>query len=354
MKFSIYLNAQTPDRSKDREVIEAVIAQAKLADENGFVGVCLTEHHFTGYNTYGNPFMFGSFLAPQLKNMHIVLSVAVPGLWNPFNFAESCNLLDMLTAGKCVIGVGVGGSPREYEGLGRDTADRGKLMDQVVEIALKAMDKTDEDPPVDGTTDHSAGVLTRRIMPGSFTEPRPRFARGALSDESIVDTARRGWALQTARAEAPEIGRRLGLYRQTLRDSGHDQETIEWAERWSLVQKIIFVGETDEHALEAVQAPLDFLDRETQKTFAMPSGSKFTNSVVGVSAADRQGFMDKAMIIGSAESVSRQIAEYRAAGVDHLACVFLFGQLDVAEAEKSMSRFINDVMPKFSDSADDE
>ena len=210
----------------------------------------------------------------------------------------------MLTRGRCVIGVGVGGSPREYEGLGRDTADRGKLMDQVLEIALKAWTRPTRTRRVDGTTDHSAGILTRRIMPGSFTEPRPRFARGALSDESIVDTARRGWALQTARAEAPEIGRRLGLYRQTLRDSGHDQETIEWAERWCLVQKIIFVGETDEHALEAVQAPLDFLDRETQKTFATPSGSKFTNSVVGVSAADRQGFMDKAMIIGSAESVS--------------------------------------------------
>ena len=348
MRFSVYLNAQTPDRSKDLEVIEAVTAQAKLADDNGFVGVCLTEHHFTGYNTYGNPFMFGSYLAPQLQNLHVILSVAVPGLWNPLNFAESCNLLDMLTRGRCVIGVGVGGSPKEYEGLGRDTQQRGPLMDRVLDIAIAAMDRTDDDPPLDATTDYSSGTLTRRIMPGSFTEPRPRFARGALSDESIVDTARRGWALQTARAEAPEIGRRLALYRQTLGESGHDQATVDWAQEWSMVQKIVFVGQTDEQALEAIQAPLDYMDRETQRTFATAGGSQFTNTVVGVSASDRADFIDKAMIVGSADTVARQIAEYQDAGVDHLACVFLFGQIDPGEAEKSMRRFIDDVMPRFS------
>ena len=83
-----------------------------------FLSVCLTEHHFTGYNTYGNPFVFGAFLAGQLTNLHVVLSVAVPGLQNPMNFAEGCNLLDMLTKGRCVIGVGTGGSPRSTRASG--------------------------------------------------------------------------------------------------------------------------------------------------------------------------------------------------------------------------------------------
>ena len=151
--------------------------------------MCLTEHHFTGYNTYGNPFTFGAYLAPQLQNAHVVLSVAVPALWNPMNFAEAVNTLDLLTRGRCVIGVGTGGSPQEYKGLGRDPAQRGALMEEVIDIALAAMAKEDDDPELPYSTPHSAGVLTRRIMPGSFTRPHPRFARASLSDEGIVGTA---------------------------------------------------------------------------------------------------------------------------------------------------------------------
>ena len=146
MRFSIYLNAQSPGPEHDLDVIDAITAQAVLADQSGFAGMCLTEHHFTGYNTYGNPFTFGAYLAPQLQNAHVVLSVAVPALWNPMNFAEAVNTLDLLTRGRCVIGVGTGGSPQEYKGLGRDPAQRGALMEEVIDIALEAMAKDEDDP----------------------------------------------------------------------------------------------------------------------------------------------------------------------------------------------------------------
>jgi alkanesulfonate monooxygenase SsuD/methylene tetrahydromethanopterin reductase-like flavin-dependent oxidoreductase (luciferase family) len=47
MRFSIYLNAQSPGPAHDLDVIDAITAQAVLADQSGFAGVCLTEHHFT-------------------------------------------------------------------------------------------------------------------------------------------------------------------------------------------------------------------------------------------------------------------------------------------------------------------
>src|SRR6202020_1895514 len=119
MLFSIYLNAQSPGPEHDLDVVDAITAQAWLADQSAFAGICLTEHHFTGYNTYGNPVTFGAYLAPQLQNAHVVLSVAVPALWNPMNFAEAVNTLDLLTRGRCVIGVGTGGAPPEDKGRRR-------------------------------------------------------------------------------------------------------------------------------------------------------------------------------------------------------------------------------------------
>jgi alkanesulfonate monooxygenase SsuD/methylene tetrahydromethanopterin reductase-like flavin-dependent oxidoreductase (luciferase family) len=349
MRFSIYLNAQSPGPEHDLDVVDAITAQAVLADRSGFAGVCLTEHHFTGYNTYGNPFTFGAYLAPQLQSAHVVLSVAVPALWNPMNFAEAVNTLDLLTRGRCVIGVGTGGSPQEYKGLGRDPAQRGALMDEVIDIALAAMAKDDDDPELPYSTPHSAGVLTRRIMPGSFTRPRPRFARASLSDEGIASTASRGWALMTAREAAQETARKMALYHATLDAAGHDEATLAFCREWSMVQKMIYVGESDEQALADVDEPLNYLARQSSKSFGGSAESAgFKNSIVGVSAVDREGFLNKAMIVGGPETVAKSIAEYQAAGVDHLTLVFIYGQLNPALAAASLRRFIDSVMPRFS------
>lgn len=350
MRFSIYLNAQSPSADHDLAIIDAVTEQALVADRNGFESVCLTEHHFTGYNTYGNPFAFGAYLAPQLQNLHVVLSVAVPALWNPMNFAEACNTLDLLTRGKCLIGVGTGGSPQEYKGLGREPSQRGPLMDEVIRIAQEAMAKTNDDPDLAYDTPHSTGVLTRRIMPASFTPGGPRFARAALSDEGIVYTAEHGWTLMTAREGVAEIGRKWRLYFETLEASGHDEETVAYARRWSMVQKMVYIGETDESAMEEVSGALDYLAEQSKKSFGgTATAAGFKNSIVGVSAVDRDDFIDKAMIIGSADTVAAAIAEYAAVGVDHMTLVFLYGQMDPALGTQSLRRFIDDVKPRFAD-----
>lgn len=353
MRFSIYLNAQSPGPEYDLDVIDAITAQAVLADQSSFAGVCLTEHHFTGYNTYGNPFTFGAYLAPQLQNAHVVLSVAVPALWNPMNFAESVNTLDLLTRGRCVIGVGTGGSPQEYKGLGRDPAQRGALMEEVIEIALRAIAKGDDDPELPYSTPHSAGVLTRRIMPGSFTTPHPRFARATLSDEGIASTASRGWALMTAREAAPEIARKMKLYHSTLDAAGHDEATLAYCREWSMVQKMIYVGDSDEQALADVDEPLNYLARQSARSFGgTAEAAGFKNSIVGVSAVDREDFLSKAMIVGGPETVAASIEEYQAAGADHMTLVFIYGQLNPALAAASLRRFIDSVMPRFSSPVD--
>jgi alkanesulfonate monooxygenase SsuD/methylene tetrahydromethanopterin reductase-like flavin-dependent oxidoreductase (luciferase family) len=349
VRFSIYLNAQSPGPEYDLDVIDAITAQAVLADRSGFAGVCLTEHHFTGYNTYGNPFTFGAYLAPQLHNAHIVLSVAVPALWNPMNFAEAVNTIDLLTRGRCVIGVGTGGSPQEYRGFGRDPAERGPLMEEVIQIALRAISKADDDPDLEYSTPHSRGVLTRRIMPSAFTKPHPRFARAALSDESIVYTARHGWALMTAREAVAETGRKWKLYQSTLDAAGHDDDTLAFARQWSMVQKMVYVGDEDASALADVAGPLDYLAAQSQKSFGGSAASAgFKNSIVGVSAVDRDDFLAKAMIVGGPETVTEAIADYEAAGVDHMTLVFLYGQMNPSRAAASLRRFIDDVMPRFS------
>ena len=55
MRFALYLNPQTRGPEHDAQVIDLVTGMSLEADRLGFTAVMLTEHHFTGYNTFPIP-----------------------------------------------------------------------------------------------------------------------------------------------------------------------------------------------------------------------------------------------------------------------------------------------------------
>ncbi|HEX8969687.1 MAG TPA: LLM class flavin-dependent oxidoreductase, partial [Chloroflexota bacterium] len=199
MRFSLYINPQTRGPEDDARVIDAVTQQALEADACGFAAVFLTEHHFTSYNAFSDPFIFGAYLASQLKRAWIGLSVAVPPLHHPLRFAEHCNLLDQLTGGRAIIGVGVGGGPIEFAGFGRNPDDRRELTEQVLEVALQAWAHQYGDPPLEFETATAAGRLDGRIIPTSVRKPHPLLARACVSDASVTRSAQQGWPIFTGR-----------------------------------------------------------------------------------------------------------------------------------------------------------
>jgi alkanesulfonate monooxygenase SsuD/methylene tetrahydromethanopterin reductase-like flavin-dependent oxidoreductase (luciferase family) len=232
MRFSLYINPQTQGPDDDARVIDAVTSMAIQADQLGFAAVHLTEHHFTGYNAFSDPFMFGAFLAPQLERARVGFSVAVPPLHHPLRFAEHANLLDVFTRGRAIIGVGVGGGPIEFAGFNRDPRDKRELTEDVLDIVQQAWAHQFGDPPLVFDTPFFKGRLDGRIVPASFRKPHPLVARACVSDESVVRSAQRGWPVFTGRFAPDRTGKQLTLYRDALRAAGHpaelEQECLDW------------------------------------------------------------------------------------------------------------------------------
>jgi hypothetical protein len=57
MRFSIYLDPQTSGPEKDYDHFKLSVEQALRVTEAGFDGIALTEHHVSGYNTFGDNIM---------------------------------------------------------------------------------------------------------------------------------------------------------------------------------------------------------------------------------------------------------------------------------------------------------
>jgi alkanesulfonate monooxygenase SsuD/methylene tetrahydromethanopterin reductase-like flavin-dependent oxidoreductase (luciferase family) len=350
LKFSLYLNAQTRGPHEDVPIIDTLIRQAVRATDSGFAGITLTEHHFSGYNTYGDNFMLAAHLAGQVRHdTMFTMAVAVPTLHNPLRLAQKCNLIDVLTKGRVIVGFAPGGSPVEYAGLGRDPSTRHAAMMHNLDILERALAKSLDDPPLAWETEFERGLLHTRIMPSGFHRAHPPFARATQSIDGARWTGHKGWYFFTARETPDVLESWWTAYEDALRECGHDDATIAERLRWSLVQKQVYVADTDEQAEHEIRQRLSLMAENQKRSFSLVSGlrdAQHLKSVVGVSPQNPDEFRERAMIIGSPESVAEQLTQYGAIGVQHMALLFNFGFMTPEISDRSLSLFIDEVLPR--------
>ncbi|SUJ10289.1 Limonene 1,2-monooxygenase [Sphingomonas paucimobilis] len=75
-------------------------------------------------------YMFASYLAAKFPHMHFGFSVTSVPLHHPVRFVERINILDQLTDGKLLVGVGSGTTPEEMIGFGVDYRDAGAISEK--------------------------------------------------------------------------------------------------------------------------------------------------------------------------------------------------------------------------------
>ncbi|UOZ03435.1 LLM class flavin-dependent oxidoreductase [Amycolatopsis sp. WQ 127309] len=358
MRFSIYLNPQTRGREEDVPIIETTIGQALQATRAGVEGLLLTEHHFSGYNTYGNNFMLGCHLAALTPpGTMYFMGVAVPPLHQPLRLAQSCTLLDILTRGNCVIGFGPGGSAVEYTGLGRDPGTRREEMMENLDVLEAALAKQDDGSVYDWKTRHDKGSLRTRIMPSPYSPDGVKFARATSTDTSAAWAGSKGWFLMTARDLSPAVGTRLKVYTDALVEAGYDDAYVQHRLDWSLCQKQIIIRDTDREAERFARHLMVEMGERQKRNFNQnthdPEAAQYMKTVVSVSPQNPDEFLKYAMFVGTADTVAEQIAEYEAAGLRHLSVLSNFGYQTAEESGETMDRFLDEVLPRFRKPAGD-
>jgi alkanesulfonate monooxygenase SsuD/methylene tetrahydromethanopterin reductase-like flavin-dependent oxidoreductase (luciferase family) len=354
MRFALYLNPQTRGPEDDSRIIDLVTSMSLEADRLGFTAVMLTEHHFTGYNTFSDPFVFGAYLAPQLRHAWIGSSIVVAPLYDPLRFAEHCNLLDQLSHGRAIIGIGPGGSPIEFAGFGRDHRAARELTEQVVDIALKAWAHEYGAAPLEFETPFTKGRLDGRVMPTSVRKPHPLLARACVSDASVLASANRGWPVFTGRFTPERTGHQWQLYRETLAKAGHSPSVVQECLEWSAALKMIYVGETDAQAWADVEQPItNYLQAAWVANSADSLEAEVSRGSDGrigyttrVSPETRQAMTERAMIIGSPETVAATLRDYAAVGIDHMMLWFVWGYNSTERVRRSFELFNHEVRPR--------
>ena len=120
MKFSNFLFPQSEIPEKDGQVIDETLAEARLCDELGMEALWLAEHHFDGNCAYVDPVNFAAALAVATKHIKIGFAVAQMSLHHPIRLAEQIAIIDNLSKGRLIVGLGRGTAYNiyDYRGFG--------------------------------------------------------------------------------------------------------------------------------------------------------------------------------------------------------------------------------------------
>jgi alkanesulfonate monooxygenase SsuD/methylene tetrahydromethanopterin reductase-like flavin-dependent oxidoreductase (luciferase family) len=102
------------DPEKGRALYERYLGELVRAEELGWDGVCVNEHHQTIYGTMPSPNVMAAVLTQRIKKIKIgIIGNALPLHDDPLRVAEEIAMLDVISGGRIISGF-VRGTGMEY------------------------------------------------------------------------------------------------------------------------------------------------------------------------------------------------------------------------------------------------
>ena len=223
MKFGNFLFPDCRDTERDGIVIDETLREARLSDELGFDVIWLAEHHFDGICAYVDPIVMAGALASSTRHAKIGFAVVQTALHHPIRLAEQLAILDNITKGRLIVGLGRGSSYNiyDYQGFGVDHREAQERLEEAEKIILQAWTRErfaypgkywDVDVPM--------------LRPRPYTKPHPPIIRAASSDRSLLDLAHQGRPFLMNVQSMAVTRRRVEVYRQAMREKGYDEAAI--------------------------------------------------------------------------------------------------------------------------------
>lgn len=115
---------QNPGKhTTDREVYNNDVRLAELAEPMGFESVWTVEHHFTDYTMCPDPLQFLTYMAGRTKKAKLGTMVVVLPWHDPMRVAEQISMLDHLSDGRLILGLGRGAGRVEFDRFRQDMED---------------------------------------------------------------------------------------------------------------------------------------------------------------------------------------------------------------------------------------
>ncbi len=351
MKFGLfYLFSDFGQITQDR-LLHEVLEEITYAEELGFESVWLPEHHFAIYGMLGNPMIFAASVAERTRRMKIGTAVMVVPFQHPLRVAEDAAMVDALSHGRLLLGLGRGYQPPEFAGFGLAQSASRQMFDEGFEIIRRALSGE--------KFAHEGRFWTFRdpveIYPKPVQKPHPPFYVAAISPTTYELAARLGISLLRSPTftDLDTVTSSFERYRSKMREHGHDADALDQP---FLVRT--YVAPTDAEARAETKHVVWYyhlLGSLVPGAPSLPSPSSYEaypEASRRLSVVSEDEVWERGSCFGSPERVAAMLTRYLdRTGMNHIALEMRIGGLEHKKVMRSMELFGRHVMPQVREAA---
>jgi limonene 1,2-monooxygenase len=299
LRFGIFLAPFHPVGQNPTLALERDLQLIEHLDTLGFDEAWIGEHHSAGFEIIASPEVFIAAAAARTHTIRLGTGVSSLPYHHPFMLADRLVLLDHLTRGRLMIGVGPGALPSDAYMMGIDPVRQRDMMEESLEaiLALLAGGK-----PVTMETDWFT-LRDARLQLRPYQRPHPEVAVAAqVSPAGPRAAGRFGCGLLSIGATSAGGFDVLGLHWDVMEQRAAEFGTTIDRSRWRLVGPM-HIADTREQAIADVAFGLDQWVDYFQRVAALPLAPDTTDHETLVDALNASGFA----VIGTVEDAIEQV-----------------------------------------------
>jgi alkanesulfonate monooxygenase SsuD/methylene tetrahydromethanopterin reductase-like flavin-dependent oxidoreductase (luciferase family) len=346
----IWLPNTLYDPVKGHTLYQEYIDTLALADELGFDGVCVNEHHQNAYGLMPSPNVIAGALTQRTKRCKIaVIGNALPMYNPPLRVAEEFAMLDVMSGGRLMAGMVIGGGP-EYFAYNMNPTHARERYREALDLIVKAW--TTPGPFVWNSKHYFFRYVNPWPRPLQQPHP-PIWIPGVGSLETIEFVAQRRYAYLGVPYFHIDVFKRVfAQFREACTRAGYEAKPEQMG--WGVPT---YVAETDKQAREEFEPHMWYFVRNLLKGIGIgPPGYTSPRSALAIiKNQDKFLYAQKTWddiergvfgIVGSPETVRQKLAHYQkelGAGIILTGCQT--GTLPHDLARKSMELLAREVIP---------
>ncbi|MCE9555554.1 MAG: LLM class flavin-dependent oxidoreductase [Planctomycetes bacterium] len=339
------------DPAHGHELYNRYLDELVLAEELGFDGVCINEHHQNAYGNMPSPNLMGAILARQTKRVKIaVVGNALPLYNPPTRVAEESAMIDVISGGRLIAGMVVGGGP-EYYSFSMNPTHARSMYTEALDLIIRAWTEP-------GPFEHYGKHWKLKYVnpwPVPLQKPHPPiWVPGAGSLETVQMVAERRYGYMGIPYFHMDVFKKnFDAFREACQKCGYTASPSQMG--WLVP---IYVAESDERAWAEYESHLFYFAHKLLKGLVVfPPGYTSARSIARIrqmvktfmaSVTTRQQMIDGGYaIVGSPATVCDQLKEYvTRLGVGNLLGLFQLGTLPADLTRKNLTMFAQEVLPK--------
>jgi alkanesulfonate monooxygenase SsuD/methylene tetrahydromethanopterin reductase-like flavin-dependent oxidoreductase (luciferase family) len=332
----------------DYDVYRDDLKIGDLYEPLGFDSIWSVEHHFDDYTMCPDVLQFLTYYAGRTQNIKLGSMVVVLPWHDPIRVAEQVSVVDHMSNGRMILGLGRGLARIEYEGFRVDMGESRERFIEYAQMIIEGLEK--------GYIEHHGKFVQqprRDIRPKPFKSFKGRTYAAAVSPESSRIMAKLGIGIliipqKPWEAVAQELNEYRTIYKQV--NGGEPLPTI--AAGWTFCDQSVerahemavkYIGGYWHTALRHYEMAADHFGKAKGYEYY----EQMAKNLKGGGKDASVDYFLNLQVWGTPEMCFNRIDEIRKqVNADHYSGVFSYAGMPIEDAEKSLRLFAREVMPE--------